>query len=607
MEAIYISLTGIISLMTLLFGIRVFQADRKSAINRSFALFTLITSIWLLLDFATYQQSLANFQTLFYKIIFAVIILMVFALAIFINYFPKTYVGFNNFLKLIISIVILILVALSLFTKSIVDYAYMEGYGSNFQQGKYFIIFIIYVSALSLFILIALINKYIKSQGEEKVQLKYLLYGLSIFVFLNLAFNLFIPMLTGSFIYGRIGTYSSIFFVGFIAYAILKTHLFNLRIILTETAAVIINVISVVSIFTSNTLTEGLLRALFATFIFYGSYILLKSVRREIEQKEELEVITDELSKANEKLQAIDAMKTEFVSMASHELLTPISAIEGYLSMMLDEKMVKIDDPKAAEYMDRVYKSAKRLARLVADLLNVSRIEEGRLLVEKKDIELEELVTSVVDELKFKAEGAKVKLEKEISDETKVKLYADPDKIKEVIINLCGNSIKYTHENGFAKITAMIMPTDEVLKKFDAMSYICKQNGEAQTADGSIQTAVHEKYKEMVGNKQVVFSVEDNGVGIEPCDIPKLFKKFSRVGDWSTQEVQGTGLGLYISRSLVEMHHGKIWVESAGKDKGSTFYFSLPLFETKAQVVKLDSEVPKAKDAKPLAKSAVGS
>jgi len=606
LQTIFITLTGIIVLLSLFLGIKVYNAGKAERVNRSFGLFTIIFSIWIIFDFLAYQISLTGHQLLINRIVFADIILLVLFLTWFVHIFPRSIFEVPKILKYLIIAWTVLIVFLALFTDKIVKSVSIESWGSNVITGDYFFVFVIYVSLLAIIPIVVLITKLIKFNDLEKKQIKYILYGIATLTIFNLLFNLLIPSITKNFEFARFGTYSAIFFVAFTAYAILKTHLFNLRIILTETAAVIIDVILAVQVFTSHSVLEALLRALLAILVYYGSYLLVKSVREEIKRREELQELSDELKIANQKLQAIDAMKTEFVSMASHELLTPISAIEGYLSMMLDEKMVKIDDPKAIEYMNRVYKSAKRLARLVADLLNVSRIEEGRLLVEKQDIELEETITSVINELKFKAEGAKVSLESEISDEAKVKVYADPDKIKEVIINLVGNSIKYSHEGGHVKVKAGFLPIAEILESVKTMENICAEENKDVSGEGSIHSAIHEKYREPVGDRQLVISVQDDGVGIEKCDVGRLFKKFSRVGDWSTQETPGTGLGLYISRSLVEMHHGRIWAESDGKDKGSTFCFSLPLFETKEQVVKLDGEVPKAKDAKPLAKSAVG-
>jgi len=606
MELIHISIVSAIVLLNIIFAVRVVFVDRKNPVNRSFALFTFFVALWLFTDFLCYQFRLAEYQTSINRINLVVVVWLMLSIALFVTLFPRPILRIKNYIWFLVAVYSLLLSSVIIFTNMVVKNAFVESYGSNFNQGSLFVLFAASASVFLIYAMIVLAIKYFRFKDEEKRQVKYILFGIAIFLVFNVVFNLLVPVMTDSFVYGRFGSYSVIFLVGFIAYAILKTHLFNLRVILTETAAVIIDVVLAVQIFTSHSALEGLLRALLAIIVFYGSYLLIRSVREEIKRREELQVLSEELKVANQKLQAIDAMKTEFVSMASHELLTPISAIEGYLSMMLDEKMVKIDDPKAVEYMSRVYKSAKRLARLVADLLNVSRIEEGRLLVEKQDIELEETITSVINELKFKAEAAKVTLESEIPDEARVKIYADPDKIKEVIINLVGNSIKYNHKGGHVKVKAGFLPMTEILENVKRMESICAEENKDVVGEGSIQSAIHEKYREPVGDRQLLISVQDDGIGIEKCDVGRLFKKFSRVGDWSTQETPGTGLGLYISKSLIEMHHGRIWAESEGKDKGSTFHFSLPLYEAKEQVVKLDEEVPKAKDAKPLAKSAVG-
>jgi len=475
----------------------------------------------------------------------------------------------------------------------------MEDYGANFKQGILFNIFTTYDSLLVVYCIVTLTIKYRKFIGEEKRQIKYILYGIGIFLIMNAIFNWIVPIvLTKSFVYGRFGTYSAILLVGFIAYAILKTKLFNLKIILTESAVVIIDVILAVQIFTSHSAMESLLRALFAVFVFYGSYILVQSVRREIKFREELQVMAQQLAHANSHLRELDQMKTEFVSLASHELLTPVSAIEGYLSMLLDEHMAKIEDPKAQKYLTNVYNSAKRLARLIADMLNISRIEEGRLLVEKKDIDLSELIKQVVDEIKFKSDEKKQKIVFETPDSWKS--YGDPDKVKEVIINLIGNSIKYSKDPGTINISIEKIPTEWVKEKWQKIEEDIKQR--PLDDQEAIHSAVDEHFRNFVGNQQLMISVKDEGIGIPKEELPRLFKKFHRVGDYTTAESQGTGLGLYISRALVELHHGRIWAGSEGPGKGSTFTFTLPDISDKEALLKMEAQAPKKESLKPLAR-----
>mgnify|MGYP001590641651 CR=1 FL=1 len=383
-----------------------------------------------------------------------------------------------------------------------------------------------------------------------------------------------------------------------------------------------------------------LIRTVFMALFTYGGYHLVKSVKQEIKRRKQLQTLSTQLAHANEHLKELDKMKTEFVSLASHELLTPVSAIEGYLSMLLDEKLAKVDDPKAKQYLDRVYRSAKRLARLVSDMLNVSRIEEGRLLVEKKEVDLSELIKQTADELKFKAEEKKQKIifqdnqqiresenqkDNQLSDHLiirssnlmtfgdpdpaksddrgagKIMTYGDPDKIKEVIVNLIGNSIKYSKDPGEIKIEMEKVPTAKVQEQWSQVENQIKDR--PLDDQEAIKSAVDERLKRLLGENQILIKVKDQGIGIPKEELPRLFKKFHRVGDYTTAESQGTGLGLYISRALVELHHGRIWADSDGPSHGSTFTFSLPEISSKKEIEDLEAQVPQDKEQlKPLAR-----
>ena len=453
---------------------------------------------------------------------------------------------------------------------------------------KFYLLFWGCVVVLSIYLLI---REYLKAKGSFKAQLAIVLIG-TVIGYAGGATNFPLWYDIRILPWGNI-TVS--FYAVMVAYAIAKHKLLNIKMLLIETIVLITAFGLLVDIIISDNWWQVLIRVAFLViFAFVG--------QRLIKNAYELDATNELLKQANTKLQQVDAMKTEFISLASHELLTPISAIEGYLSMMLDEKLVKIDDPKAIQYMQSVYKSAKRLARLVADLLNVSRIEQGRMLVEKKEIDLKELVDGVVKELKFKAQDRHHKLLTSFRPDIDTRTYADEDKIKEVIINLTGNSIKYTNEGGLIGIGIDLWPTSQVEKHFNVMQSELKEHG--KTSEGSLQNIVNEKFAKLIGEKQIVIIVKDNGIGISHGDVGRLFQKFSRVGDCMTQEVQGTGLGLYISRALAELHHGRIWAYSEGEGKGSTFYFTLPTLDAEAEIKQLDAQVPVSKDAKPLAKSA---
>lgn len=242
------------------------------------------------------------------------------------------------------------------------------------------------------------------------------------------------------------------------------------------------------------------------------------------------------------KLYESDQTKSEFVSIASHELLTPITAIEGFLSMILDEGMGKVDD-QARGYLNNVYASARRLSVLVKDLLSVSRIESGKIEIQPQQVDLEKLIADAVAQLQFKAKDKHLKLNftppsAEQPPRLLPPVWADPGRTMEVLMNLVGNAIKYTPE-GSVTITM-------------------------QLQDKSVPC--------------VRVDVADTGLGMTKEAQSHLFQKFYRVKTDETAGIQGTGLGLYITKAIIEKMDGELALHSV-PGKGSTFSFTLPLFQ----------------------------
>ncbi|KKQ94810.1 MAG: two-component sensor kinase, probably involved in phosphate sensing [candidate division CPR2 bacterium GW2011_GWC2_39_10] len=236
---------------------------------------------------------------------------------------------------------------------------------------------------------------------------------------------------------------------------------------------------------------------------------------------------------------ALERQKEEFVSTASHEMRTPLTALEGYID--LAKGPTAQIDPKTREFLEKAYAQVRQMSHLMQDLLNVSRIEDNKLELRKASFEIADLIKSVIEIMKPKADEKKLKLtfnesninfggKKAIGVSTKVA--ADIDKIREVLNNLIENATKYTRE-------------------------------------GSIQVSV------TYDHDFATVCVADTGIGISEDDQKHLFQKFYQVADYETREVGGTGLGLYITRSLIELNGGKIWIESK-KGAGSKFLFTLP-------------------------------
>ncbi|MBP6098400.1 MAG: hypothetical protein KA477_00285 [Candidatus Levybacteria bacterium] len=242
-----------------------------------------------------------------------------------------------------------------------------------------------------------------------------------------------------------------------------------------------------------------------------------------------------DLRVANLKLKQLDKLKDEFVSIASHELRTPLTVIRSYVELLITGKAGKLNT-KQYEYLERVFASSNRLANLVSTMLDLSRIESGRIKLVKENVDITDLVNEVVAEMKAKAEEQKIDLTiTGFKDRTL--LLADKERIREVMINLVGNALKYTPTGGSVGISMTI------------------------------------------NKKEITISIKDTGIGISQANMDKLFKKFGIIGsEYSVKKgITSTGLGLYLSQQLVQLHGGKIWVESEGEGKGSTFIFSLPI------------------------------
>lgn len=259
------------------------------------------------------------------------------------------------------------------------------------------------------------------------------------------------------------------------------------------------------------------------------------------------------------KERAEEREQAEFISTASHEMRTPVASIEGFLGLALSPKVATIDE-KAREYISKAHSSAQYLGRLLKDLLEISRAEDGRLHNNMVVVEAVELARQTTESLQPKAAEKGLKLiyqpsgNKSTTGDTTIApvLYtrADKDRLHETLSNLIENAIKYT-------------PSGQVV----------------------VDVTTH--------HNQVRFSVKDSGIGIPPEDLPHLFQKFYRVDNSDTREISGTGLGLYLSRKLIESMHGKISAESE-YHKGSTFYIDLPRINREQAIATLESDERRA-------------
>jgi len=234
------------------------------------------------------------------------------------------------------------------------------------------------------------------------------------------------------------------------------------------------------------------------------------------------------------KQKELDRMKSNFVASVSHELRTPLVAIEKSIALILGKTVGDVP-PAQEQFLAIADRNLKRLSRLINDLLDLSKLEAGRMELKKENVIIERIFTEVMETLDTWAKAKSVELKK-AAEEGLPEVPADPDRLTQVLTNLVGNAIKFTPQQGSITLKARL-------------------NKEA----GCIEVRV-----------------SDTGIGISPENIPKVFDKFYQIGERVSTDISGTGIGLSIAKEIVELHGGKIWVESK-KGEGTTFAFTLPL------------------------------
>ncbi len=262
-------------------------------------------------------------------------------------------------------------------------------------------------------------------------------------------------------------------------------------------------------------------------------YAQVKNLSENLQQK--VNDQTKELQEAYDDLKRLDEAKSEFISIASHQLRTPLSAIKGYISMLLEGTYGQLENKEKAP-LQNVYQANERLIKLVNDLLNLSRIEAGKVELEKGMISLEKLIAEAIQIMKIKAKEKGLYLRIEKQKKKLPELLLDKEKLGQAIINIVDNAIRYTEKGGVA---------------------ISLKNEPAEN--------------------KIIIEIKDTGAGMDQSELTELFASFSRGSAGNQYWTEGTGLGLYVAQKFVEMHGGRIWAESEGKNEGSTFFIELPI------------------------------
>ena len=291
---------------------------------------------------------------------------------------------------------------------------------------------------------------------------------------------------------------------------------------------------------------------------FYAFRLYVSQTKAQMARLEEIVAErTQDLEKANQELKRLDQVKTGFYSMINHEMRTPLTAIIGYIDLLLARDS---STPDEKHMLSTIRNNSHRLLDLVNNILDVSRIEDGRLTLVRRGVEVLPAVAQALDVVRPMAEKKHIAIAVDISPEIPA-VWADPKRMHQILVNLLGNAVKYTPDTGTVAIAGWPNEASEMVE----------------------------------------ISVSDTGIGVPADLLPHIFDRFSRVERPEIQHTVGTGLGLSIAKGLVEAHGGEIWVES-DEGRGTCFTFTLPIARQLSDPASSAQEHPAVEEVEPLAR-----
>lgn len=515
-------------------GFVVFLNNPRSSTGKAFLFFTLITLAYDTVNFLNHHVYVSEISLVLLRLTIAIAVWHVFSLFHLLYVFPSDTVRYPRwyFLALVPAIAATSFLNLTPFVFQGIGEVSRDGQIIHTVNGPGIAVFAMVTLGLIFAALFILWKKSNQAKGVVKRQFNAILAG-AIFTFsLLILFHFIMPSLLKS---PRFLPFEALFFFPFILgtfYAILRHHLLNARVLSTEILVFLLAAVMFFEVLLSPDMITLVMRSIISVLVLIFGILLVQNVIREMKQREKLQILTHELADANRKLKKLDAAKNEFVGTVSHQLRAPLTVIRGYVSLILGGSYGALEN-RTREALDRVSSSVNQLAKLVTDLLDLTRMETGTIYYEMKRTDITALARTVADEYKPRAEAKGLTLIFS-NESTNAIAHVNSDKMREVIAHLVDNAINYS-DRGTISVTV--------------------------TTQG----------------ENVYVKVQDQGLGIKPEDIGKLFVKFSRTEEARKINLNRIGIGLYFAKRIVEDQRGTIRAESAGIGKGSVFTIELPL------------------------------
>ena len=541
----YNILTYIIYLPAIVAGIFfsffVLSGHWRQGTNRALASISLIFSVWIFFNFFTwFPQSIDQYEW-FQR--FSMLFVLIFPSIIYFAYYLTEY-KIKSYVHLIIHLPIFPVIILPftrfqpwLFTVDVAEAGFCQ-----LDEGPLYP----YMQFLNLFYLIwttaVLLRRY-RLEGTGKIMKKlihFTMLAIIFFIFWVIIFQTTCNLVDRSLLmFVPLGI---MFFVSILFYTIGRYHLFKISLFAIKFLVIIVWFLLSIQISLYRFGERGFFHMLagLVISIIFGIF-LVRVLGKEEERRVELETISEKLIQVNEELKELDLEKTSFIDIASHRLRTPLTSVKGFVSLMLEGNYGPISDEQR-KVLNKVFITSDRLAWTIEDILNASQMETGRMKFKYDYCQLEDLTQQIIDIFSAKAKEKNLYLKFQKPAVPHPKLLIDGMKIQEVISNLIDNAIKYTQEGGISV----------ALENLGGM---------------------------------IRLTVADTGMGLENKELRQLFSRYTRGRDLTRMTTEGVGLGLYVSRLIIESNGGRIWVKSEGRGRGSQFSFELPI-EQRPHIIK---------------------
>jgi len=572
-QIIVLSVHAVGALITVFFGVLALFHNSKSATNRALVFLMFSILLWIINNFLIFVSTSVPFTIWVVKTQMVLATMQIFGNLLFIYIFPSEKLEFKKWQAAIFLFSAVFALGISpflfkldpnvLFPNTAIPHT--VGSALNPPWG------IVTFAATFLTAFIAF-RKYRRASKEDKGPFLSVLVG-TVVTFILLMITQYLLLN----VFGIIdfNFYGPLFLMPLVigtGYAIIKHHLFNIKAVATEILVFSMWMFLLLRVFFESSLQDTIVDIVILVGVVVVGIFLIKSVLNEVRQKEKLAELNTKLDKTNAdlndlnnnleqkvaeqtveirrayevekkariELEELDKAKDQFILTTQHHLRTPLTIVKGYLQSILTQKTTKLD-PATTTYVTKAEESTERISSLVNELLDISQMEVGKSILSKTQVKIKTLVDSVLKELE--AEIQKRNLSIKVNTEDGTALNLDEHKIREALVNVIDNAIKYNKPNGSLTITGVRM--------------------------------VHPIEKDRQIYKIVI---EDTGIGLTSEELSKLFNQYFQRGKEAEKlYATGRGIGMAVTKNIIQAHEGKIYAESEGRDRGSRFTIELPI------------------------------